>query len=172
MCQQSHPHVLDHKVNTASFKGESVVGAHAQEFVHRLGPDPDFFDHLILTTKPSHSSIFLLPTTSSCHHVHIHFSRNYRHRRPYRHRLDRPVQRLRHPCRTRHYRPPTPGRHLRPQTQHPHLLQPAPAVEARLLPGWTHMAHVPHAQEPSHAFADGSWGAQILEGLGPGVLGN
>lgn len=38
--------------------------------------------------------------------------------------------------------------------------------------GWAHMAHVHHAQESSHVFADGSWGAQILEGLGPDVLGN
>ena len=34
------------------------------------------------------------------------------------------------------------------------------------------MAHVHHAQDSSHAFADGSWGAQILEGLGLDVLGN
>jgi nicotinamidase-related amidase len=38
--------------------------------------------------------------------------------------------------------------------------------------GWEHMAHVHHSQEESHAFAEGSWGAQILEGLGPDVLGN
>lgn len=38
--------------------------------------------------------------------------------------------------------------------------------------GWAHMAHVHHSQESSHAFAAGSWGAQILEGLEPDVLGN
>jgi nicotinamidase-related amidase len=38
--------------------------------------------------------------------------------------------------------------------------------------GWTHMAHVHHSQESSHAFAAGSWGAKILEGLEPDVLGN
>ena len=34
------------------------------------------------------------------------------------------------------------------------------------------MAHGHHAQEESHAFAEGSWGAQVLAGLEPDVLDN
>ncbi len=38
--------------------------------------------------------------------------------------------------------------------------------------GWNHKAHIHQSQESSHAFAEGSWGAQIYQGLEPDVLGN